>query len=382
MNEKTQKYVSSRFSDFYRGNLPELPPESDSRELAYILWDDETMRRHISRQSISSLKMFLSENKPRHLYISAAIFEKPGASNMKSKNWKGSNLIFDIDAQDVPYINENDSYPEKMSKCKNEIQKLINFIEDDFGIYNYSVNFSGSKGFHLRVRDENVLNLSSKERIEISNYLSLSKDIKLDNQLIKTANFNLPPEVKRFDPSGGWSRKLYYKTLDFFKELKTESKEDIKSKVSSYEGIGDKKADKISEKIDYILSLLKWGAIDTSDGINIILEQKLEEIKKMRTHIDQPVTTDTNRLLRVQDSLHGGQGLMAKSLSKEELSSFKPTVDSIPTTFNKRSAKIRVKEDTKIKRDDKDYVFSEGDEVDIIEHVAISLICKGKAEKL
>lgn len=382
MNNKTINYLSSRFSDYYRKNPPDLPPQHEQRELGYIIWEEQVMKRHISTRNINNFKMFLSDSKPRHLYLTSALFDTPQAANMSQKGWKGANLIFDIDDKEVPSINDDDNYGVKMEKAKKEVQKLLSFIKDDFGFEDYRINFSGSQGFHLRVHDEEALNLTSKQREEIADYISLSKgdDLNLEDLLINAVNLNYEPNIKRFHISGGWSKRFYQDVNSYFDSLVEKDKDDQIDQLTQYEGLGKTRAERITEKLDHILDLLKWGAVDTSDGIDIILEEILEETKKQKSNIDRPVTTDTKRLIRLINSLHGGSGLKVKEVKEENLDDFDPTVEAIPELFKKRKTKIKISEPTEIYRNGETHYFKEGTQK-VPEYIAISLMCEEKAEK-
>lgn len=381
MNQKTVNYLSSRFSDFYRQNPPELPVNSNDREIGYLIWDDQIMKRHISTREIQNFRVFLAESHPKHIYLTSALFDTPQASKMDQKGWKGANLVFDIDDKEVPSVNEDDTYGEKMKKCKKELQKLLDFIKNDLGFQDYKINFSGSQGFHLRVYDEEVLNLNSDQRKEIANYISLSEEkIELEDVLINAVNLNYEPNIKRFDITGGWAKRFYNDTKKYFENLQNKDKQEQIKQLSSYEGLGETRAKKIVKKLNHLNNLLKWGAIDTSDGLDIVLEHILEKTKKKKSSIDRPVTTDTKRLIRLVNSLHGGSGLKAIEVKEDDLEDFKPTIEAVPEIFKKKQTEINIKDDTTIFRNNTLHKFQKGKQK-VPEFLAISLMCEEKAEK-
>ena len=54
--------------------------------------------------------------------------------------------------------------------------------------------------------------------------------------------------------------------------------------------------------------------------------------------VDEPVTADIKRLIRVPGSLHGGSGMMVKKLKLSELEEFEPLEDAV--VFGDRPVKI------------------------------------------
>ncbi|NQE44655.1 DNA primase small subunit PriS, partial [ANME-1 cluster archaeon GoMg2] len=100
MNEKTKKFVRSKFREYYRTAKIELPSDLWMRELGFVHFDPSypaklVMRRHKSFNTEVDLLNYLKENAPAHAYHSAAIYKYP-AADMASKGWLGADLIFDL----------------------------------------------------------------------------------------------------------------------------------------------------------------------------------------------------------------------------------------------------------------------------------------------
>ena len=64
------------------------------------------MRRHVKFNSINDVKTYLQQNTPAHCYHSVAYYEDPGKMSMVEKEWKGADLIFDLDADHLPEMEE------------------------------------------------------------------------------------------------------------------------------------------------------------------------------------------------------------------------------------------------------------------------------------
>ncbi|MDD1762458.1 MAG: DNA primase catalytic subunit PriS, partial [Methanothrix sp.] len=98
MNALTHNFLVSKFREYYLESSLEIPPGFESREWGFLFFDDFGMRRHKSFLSSGEVADYVRSMVPRHLYHSAAYYQKPGAPTMKEKIWQGADLIFDLDA--------------------------------------------------------------------------------------------------------------------------------------------------------------------------------------------------------------------------------------------------------------------------------------------
>ena len=74
-----------------------------------------------------------------------------------------------------------------------------------------------------------------------------------------------------------------------------------------------------------------------------------ELISHEMSEIDEPVTTDTHRLIRYPRSLHGKTGFMVKEVSHDELENFEPLEKCIPDSFLHGEEIVSVNESFRIK---------------------------------
>ena len=110
---------------------------------------------------------------------------------MIDKEWQGADLIFDLDADHLPEM-------EEVKKGKIQFSKLMDYIREqtyrlvvdvllgDFGLSedDLLITFSGGRGYHVHVRTPDVLTLPSGARREISDYLT-GKGLDLNKILIE-----------------------------------------------------------------------------------------------------------------------------------------------------------------------------------------------------
>jgi DNA primase small subunit len=93
--------------------------------------------------------------------------------------------------------------------------------------------------------------------------------------------------------------------------------------------------------------------------------------------VDEPVTADIKRLIRVPGSLHGGSGMLVKKLALSELEGFDPLNDAV--VFGERSVKITASKPFSVQLKGKDLRIEEGIQ-EVPEYAAVYLICRGVAE--
>ena len=74
--------------------------------------------------------------------------------------------------------------------------------------------------------------------------------------------------------------------------------------------------------------------------------QSLKE--RMAGQIDEPVTRDIKRLIRLPGSLHGKTGLKVVTLTRDQMDDFDPLRDAVPETYPDRPVKVVLKEGTDV----------------------------------
>jgi len=97
--------------------------------------------------------------------------------------------------------------------------------------------------------------------------------------------------------------------------------------------------------------------------------------------IDEPVTTDTHRLIRLPKTLHGGSGLVVTPIDREALDEFDPLVDAIPEPFRGREIEVRVEEPRRVELDG-DITKLEPGVHSVAEYVGVFLMARGEADKV
>lgn len=329
----TKLYLKKKFEEYYSRNNIRLPREFRKREFAFVPLEslpDFVMHRHISFSSESDFRAYVLSNIPAHIYFSSAYYERPAENKMEDKGWLGADFIFDIDADHLPV--KTKSFEKALEMAKKEIKKLTAILRADFGIRDMKIYFSGGRGYHVHVHDEDFLPLGSAERREVVDYLRLnSPRIVIDGRIVDS---NAARRILNY---------LKRKVRDdenLAKKLKISAADLKKEKLP-------KKAIRAIEKFDY---------------------------SALSVHIDAPVTADIKRLIRLPGSIHGKTGLRVTEV--EDINSFDPLKDAI--AFGEDEVILKVTKKVSLKIGDFEGRIYPG-RVKLPEYAAVFLICRGLA---
>jgi DNA primase small subunit len=335
---------------------------------------------------LGDLSDFLARERPRHVYFSAGRYDDPGAGSMAEKGWRGSDLVFDLDADHLPSVELGaDSYREMLEKCKAALLRLLDFLENDFGFRNLTTVFSGGRGYHVHVRDEGVQSLESDARREIVDYvrgIGLDVDALVSHETVGgTAGRSSPAQKRTLDTTGGWSRRAHRHLFDFVDELLDMDETDALARLREFDGIGEGKATAALRAARTNHGEIEAGNIDVHPAFYALAQRLLPAVVAAdNAPIDEPVTTDTNRLIRLPGSLHGGSGLCVERLARDEIEGFDPLVDAIPATFRGQEITVECDEETTVELAGDSFTMPAGTDY-VPEYVGVFLMTRGTAEK-
>ena len=344
---KTKDFLKEKFREYYNSSKITLPPRFTSREWGFLAWGGGIMNRHVKFSTINEINNYLKKIAPAHSYHSVAYYEEPGNKLMVEKKWQGADLIFDLDADHLPEM-------EEVKKGKITFSKLMDYIREqtfrlvhdvllrDFGLNEKDllITFSGGRGYHVHVRTPSVLSLPSGARRELSDYMT-GKGLNLENILIDagyTKEFairgkgierkNLGVKKLPHINAKGWSGIISRKINDILNEIKMQKKSGLNDKI--------KKINMEKTSINYK---------DNNENIFNALPKKYQKnlvriaVKEAAIFPDEPVTGDVHRLIRLPGSLHGGSGLKVTTMTSKELADFDPMKKAI--AFGDKPVKIR-----------------------------------------
>jgi DNA primase small subunit len=395
MDPRTREYLAGRFGDYYRRHPPDRPPDAAEREWGVIPWTagpGTTMVRHRSLLDLGDLGRFLVDRPPRHVYFSAARYDDPGASRMADKGWQSSDLVFDLDADHLPSVDpESAGYGEMLAACKDALGRLLDLLENDFGVEDLTVAFSGGRGYHVHVRDPGFRDLGRVERREVVDYVSgnVAFEDLVATEPVAGVGRETPAEKHTLQTRGGWSARAHRRVVSEARNLRDRDRDSALRRLRSFEGIGEKKAETIYRNARNGFDRIQAGNIDLSPAFLEFARRLSErELREGSAPIDEPVTTDLRRLIRLPESLHGGSGLAVRRIDRAELEEFDPLVDAVPETFVGQEIRVAVREDpgpapgdaAEIRLRGDSFTIHEGTQY-LPEYVGVFLMTRGRAEK-
>lgn len=373
MNSNDIKLLEDSFKGYYFNHFEQIrvPDSTREREFGYQKFDSG-MIRHLSVKNDKELHLLLISNVPSDVYSSNAYYSFPNLP-MAEKDWKGADLIFDIDSKDLNLTCRKNHTLFKCRKCqavsdgnvkecgscsstsieskslacnncidgaKKEVAKLSRILMKDFDVKreDIQVYFSGNEGFHVYVSDPKFQVLESRERSEIADYL-MFRGVLPDAFGFK----KFKPRRENFPEldEPGWRGRV---AKEFFGSKSRRSKE-------------------ITEILSggYVLFGKRLASVSEDVGVKI----------------DPNVTMDVHRIFRLPGSLNSKSGL-AKSLC-EKIDSFNPFRDacfideaSVDVVVSGCPIQFRLK-------NKKFGPFSDAEKTSLPKYAAVYMICKGLA---
>ncbi len=348
------------------------------------------MRRHKSFFSRGELADYVRAMVPRHVYHSAAYYQRPGAPTMKEKIWQGADLIFDLDADHLR--NAPQSYGEMLELVKKETLKLLGFLTADFGFSErvVSVAFSGGRGYHIHIRDPRIFTLGGDERREVVDYLT-GRGLDIERLKFKVSISGDVGAKKvralrcQSENSPGWGGRFNEAIIRFAEEIRNLDEKSAVKKLTKIKSIGDVRAAEFYMRIksDRVLDDIRSGNLDSLKGVQGIWEFVIKYyladqfVEVLGGETDEPVTADVRRLIRCPGSLHGGSGLRVTPLSINDLEDFDPLEDAV--VFGDESVPLEILKPFNTQMRGQSYHLTEGP-TELPACVAVFLMARGVAE--
>jgi DNA primase small subunit len=394
MEERTREYLRGRFGDHYRRvarteGLP-APPAANEREWGYIPFSPggTTMIRHESLLDLTGgadLGEFLARERPRHAYFSAGRYDHPGEDSMGRKGWRGSDLIFDIDADHLPGVDpEADGYGAMLAAGKAALFDLLDLLESDFGFEDCVLVFSGGRGYHVHVRDEGVRDLGREERREVVDYvrgLGIAFDDLVRHETVEGMGRKTPAEKRTLPTEGGWAARLHEHLLELVDELLAAEVEVAIERLREFDGVGEGKAKAALRAARENREAIERGNVDVHSAFYGVARRLFGQVREADgAPIDEPVTTDINRLIRLPGSLHGGTGLRVCRIDRDDLDAFDPLSDAVAETFRGERIMVDVTDPLSVSLGGGKFNLDAGVQ-SVPEHVGVFAMARGHAEK-
>ena len=257
-----------------------------------------------------------------------------------------------------------------LNVARNHTIKLYDdFLTKDLGFDpdKIQINYSGHRGYHIRVRDPKIYTLDSNARIEIVHYV-MGLGFRGHRAIVSERGGNVMPA--RDIP--GWSGKVADAMIEFIQNIDTYTG---KEKWVSH--LKDKKIDAIEmlQRPRPVLSSKVKGV-----GIKSWQEITEKSVEIFGSEIDRPVTHDIHRVIRLIGSLNGKTGFTVTEMTRDTLDTFNPFNDAI--AFNEGALKVRFHKGPSVPSftiNDEKYGPFNGESVELPAAAAVFVLSKGVA---
>lgn len=361
--QERNKHIINRFAEYYSSaNFP--VPSIEKREFG-IGNIKKIDARHLNFENEAEFRSYLVSNTPLFVSHSVAYYEFPGATPIQRKNRQGADIVFDLDIHADGGKYEVYKHLEEVKQ--DAIRLMKDFLIQDFGVRkeNLTIVFSGNRGYHIHMRDPDYLYIGSEERRELVDYIK--------GQGLNYQSFFRLREIGRAvkiesgpSPDEGGYRGRFARTVIETLEKKpskisrTFSKEEARKRF--VEGIMQGNWNKQPYNPEELFKRLAPVA---------------EKLSLRSVDTDAAVTHDLSKLIRVENSIHGSTGLIAKMI--DDIDSFEPLRDARLSLEN--NLKIKFTEDVpEIFFGDATYgPFEKNTEKEIKESVALFFVLKESA---
>ena len=389
--DQNSRFLLKMFRRYYKENEMPMPSRFGRREFGFMYFDRDFMQRHMSFSNPTEMRKFMIAQVPKHSYYSTAYYRRPNAPTMEEKGWMGADLIFDLDADHLEGA-EDMSYSQMMDQIKKEMINLLDcflyndlgFDEKDVGIY-----FSGGRGYHAHIELNDVTGLGSHERREIvdfvtSNGLDIDRVFRQENVVRSVVNVKgqernnistfrtIPPE-----DSGGWWLRMRNGLKDVVNDVCDQDTKDLKRTYPSIKSMSPKTIESYKDDLiksrDVIFVNNRMATLKKGTQDMLIKIMKEDVAYRLSGEVDEPVTADIKRLIRLPGSLHGKTGLKVMPITRDELNGFDPLMDALPESYTSDPITVNVKRKTDIRINGERFDLDIG-VTEVPEYVAVFLV--------
>jgi DNA primase small subunit len=308
MQNKDRVYALRLFAEYYsKASFPVASIEKREFGIGNVKKIDA---RHLAFANESELRVYLTTNTPMFISHSTAYYEFPDATPIERKNRQCADLLFDLD------LHADGKYTvyQHLSKVKEDAMRLVkDFLLDDFGIKKeyLSTVFSGNRGFHVHVRDPEYQVLGSEARKEIIDYV-------VGHGLDYQEFYQFDEKKRLLGPrpdDGGYRGRMARDVLAMLKEKPTSL-----SRTFNNEKIREMFVNGITNEGNWSKTSLKLN--DLLGRLKIVADK----LPLRSVDADTGVTHDMSKLIRLENSIHGETGFIAKVVN--DIEKFNPMCDA------------------------------------------------------
>ena len=324
MNELFREVTKAERTEYYRKEwsakkLPGFIVETlENREFGFDHTGEGPSDRKNVFTDVRDLEDYVKATSPYAMFSSVALYDDP----KDMEGWLGAELVFDIDAKDLPLRRCQDLHehgqvcPVCLEDAKELARDTLVILKEDFGFEEVHAVYSG-RGYHIRVLDDWAMKLDGKAREKILSYVSAAEEITFED--IRSRRIML---------SSGYHRVFRIRFGYFIRRVNENHLLNI--------GLKRPQAEKLIENREEIYrNFVRRGLLAAfPQGIGYKSLTRLFSLSSTfsKAYFDGRVTVDVKRILRVPSSLHSKAGFVTTYIGPDErkLERFNPFKDAVP----------------------------------------------------
>ena len=365
IGEREKEFLKTKYKLYYYNYLERIhiPAELEQREIGFLSFDGY-FKRHMHFLSEKEFKTSILKEVPWGIFYSVAYYEDPSVTDMDKKGWLRADIVFDIDVKDLQpsCLREHDfllcgdtiatanSYTKEvenncikidwicnncLAAAKDEAMRLTEVLIKELGIppSKITVYYSGHRGFHVHVDEEELSELGKQARSQIVEYLTLT------NLSKKTILRYLPVEEERRETLVGIPRRVL---------------------------------SNVEKTLGATLTLSRARILADQRRLDALLGNAVNAAK---IRIDPQVTLDATRIFRLPGSLNEKSGLA--KIKCDDVIACDPLEDAV--AFDDEPVRINIRYAPKIKM--LGYTFGpfKKEKIKVPLYLAVFLVSKGLA---
>lgn len=395
--DSNSRFMLKAFKKYYRTDGPIMPDRFARREFGFMFFDKNFVQRHLSFSTPDELRRYMQGNIPAHSYYSTSYYRRPNAPVMDDKEWLGAELIFDLDADHLDGAKEM-TYAQMVLQIREEMKHLVDsFLMDDLGFSEDQIHitFSGGRGYHAHVRTPDIMELGTHERRELVDYITCS-GLNIDwvfpvnrvptSRVATGSGMRTNVAKDRLIPpadSGGWRKRMRVGLMDVVNDFcDTEDAKLLKREYPSIKGSDSKSIYKARDELIRARGVLfeknNMAMLSTSTQNMLVKIMKEDVAYRLSGEVDEPVTADIKRLIRLPGSVHGKSGLRVTPITRQELTDFDPLQMAVPDAYSDDPVKVTMRRPADL--DIKGERLSLKGETEVPEFAAVFLIGRKMAD--
>lgn len=395
--DSNSRFMLKAFKKYYRTDDPIMPDRFARREFGFMFFDKNFVQRHLSFSTPDELRRYMQGNIPAHSYYSTSYYRRPNAPVMDDKEWLGAELIFDLDADHLDGAKEM-TYAQMVLQIREEMKHLVDsFLMDDLGFSEDQIHitFSGGRGYHAHVRTPDIMELGTHERRELVDYITCS-GLNIDwvfpvnrvptSRVATGSGMRTNVAKDRLIPpadSGGWRKRMRVGLMDVVNDFcDTEDAKLLKREYPSIKGSDSKSIYKARDELVRARGVLfeknNMAMLSTSTQNMLVKIMKENVAYRLSGEVDEPVTADIKRLIRLPGSVHGKSGLRVTPITRQELTDFDPLQMAVPDAYSDDPVKVTMRRPADL--DIKGERLSLKGETEVPEFAAVFLIGRKMAD--